>query len=585
MLQGLVRVIVAVLGLVVWSGAAQTQESRVWLQIEARNSEAAAIERAQSWAEQFPEVSVHALASGWHAIALGPFPATEAAGRLSDLRGSIPADSFVADGRVYRGKVWPPAGQAALPVLVPPEEPATEPAPEAEAAPPAAAVAPVETLAESRRAEAALSRAERMDIQSALQWFGFYSAAVDGAFGPGTRGAISAWQGASLAEPTGVLSTVQQAALLADWREQLAAIGLERIRDEEAGIEIELPLGLVTFERYAPPFAHYAEKDGSGVQVWLISQPGDQAALEGLFELVQSLAVVPPDGPRALRGRGFEISGRSPAAEAYAQAQQANGQIRGFLVVWGTASSDRMVRVLQSMKASFRASGNRVLDPGLVPLDDEMRASLMAGLQPRRPLRTVSGFFVSPEGAVLTAAAAVEGCSRITLDGNQDATVALRDAEGTFALLRPQVALAPQGVGRLAETLPDPGTEVAAAGFPFGDQLALPTVTFGRFEAGQGLDGAAARARISLPALEGDAGGAVLDNSGAVIGVLLPRLEDPVRQFPPEVQFVVPSPVLLAALRAMGETPASLSDRAGRLAPEEIGALGAAMAVQVACWN
>ena len=566
-----------------WAGVAAAQQfaSQAWIQIEARNSLAGAEERLRDWAAAMPDVAGFALASGWYAIALGPYPRDEAAARLAELRamGRIPGDSFIADGRVYRSQFWPVGAALAVPAPAP-AVPMPEPA-----APPVAAPAPVETLADARRAEAALSRDARLDIQRALQWAGVYSAAIDGAFGPGTRAAIAAWQTAQGAEPTGVLLTAERLALIDGWRSDLAAIGLERIRDDEAGIEIDLPLGLVAFDRYTPPFAQYLSRDDSGVQVWLISQPGDQEALYGLYDLLQSLAVMPAEGPRNRRPRGFDIAGRNADVETFAQADLAQGTIRGFLITARTADATRTARILSAMKASFRPFGERVLDPGLVPIDETTRAGLLAGIEVRRPDRAASGFYADAGGQVLTALANVEGCARITLDAGTEATVVARDTATGVALLRPSVPLAPPGHAALAGALPSPGSDVAVAGFSFGIDLPLPTMTFGRFDAPTGLDGATTQARLTLPALAGDAGGPVLGPDGTVIGVLQPRQEDPARVLPAGVSFAAPTPAILAALAAQGAILSAAAPVPGLMAPEDLTTLGTAMAVQVACWK
>lgn len=598
----------------VWLGTAQAG-AQVWIQIEAKNSRAAAEGRARDWALDLPDVSGHALASGWFAIALGPYAAEEAAARLGELRaeGRVPGDSFIADGRLYRGRFWPPEGEAVA-VAEPPADPqpvppvsvqpipaeppvaavppvATEPTPPVASAPPVAAdpvppaETPTETLADARRAEAALTREERMDIQRALQWGGVYTSAIDGAFGPGTRSAIAAWQVAQGAEGTGVLLSDQRLALVGGWQADLAELGLEPVRDEEAGIEIALPLGLVAFDRYTPPFVQYAARGDSGMQIWLISQPGDQDALYALYDLVQSLAVLPPEGPRNRHPRGFEIAGSNAETEGWAQAELVRGAIRGFLVTARTADAARTTRVLQAMKSSFRAYGDRVLDPGLVPLDEATRAGLLAGVEVRRPDRSASGFYADARGHVLTAAANVEGCARVTLDAGLEATVIAADAVSGLALLRPSAALAPPGHAELAARLPAPGSDVAVAGYSYGGELPLPTMTFGRFEAETDLDGTPARARLGLPALPGDVGGPVLGADGLVIGVLQPASADPARVLPEGVFYLTPATAIPALLAAQGLPATPAAPAPGLMAPEDLTAIGSAMAVQVACWN
>ena len=142
---------------------------------------------------------------GPYAIALGPYTAADAPAVLRDLlaRGLVPRDSFIVDGAPYTAQVFPigaaalaaaqpavtndtpPQTQAAAPqIIAAAPEPAPEPEPELE---------PEETLQEARRNEAQLDRPARDALQIALQWFGFYTARIDGAFGPGTYGALVAY--------------------------------------------------------------------------------------------------------------------------------------------------------------------------------------------------------------------------------------------------------------------------------------------------------------------------------------------------------------------------------------------------------
>ncbi len=570
-------------GGILWGAGAALAQDR-WIQIEAQPTLTEAEARAAAWAGAFPEVSGYALASGWFGIVLGPFAAEDAALRLGLLRDDrlIPRDSFLTDGRSFRGQFWP--AQAARAPALHPQPPAPEVQSAAPAAPAPAAPAspPAETLADARRDEAALDRAGREAVQAALQWFGHYGAAIDGAFGPGTRAAIAAWQTAQGAAATGVLTPSQRSALVEGWRAGLAELGLQRVVDNAAGIEIDLPLGLVAFAGYEPPFVRYAARGEGGVQVWLISQPGDQAALAALYDLIQGAAAMPADGPRERRARSFEIRGTGPRGEAYAYADLTGGLIKGYFVAWPAADGVRMGRVLAAMRASFRGIGDRALDPSLEPLDPAVKAGMMTGLEPRRPLRVRSGVWIDARGAVLTAAEAVEGCGSVTVEGTLPAAVLRADPAAGLALLRPRGALAPPRVAA-AGPLPRTGAPVAVAGYPYGAALAAPVVTFGTFTAPGGLSGEAGVARATLDVLPGDIGGAVLDAAGAVVGILLPPPADG-RVLPPGVAFLAPLSAADGVLAAAGLTVATAA-RDGALAPEDVTAAGRALAVQVSCWE
>ncbi|MFN6976567.1 MAG: serine protease, partial [Gemmobacter sp.] len=212
-----------------------------------------------------------------------------------------------------------------------------------------------------------------------------------------------------------------------------------------------------------------------------------------------------------------------------------------------------------------------------------VKAGMMTGLEPRRPARERSGAFVDARGTVLTAAEAVAGCGSVTVEGGVAADVVLRDDAAGIAVLRPRAPLAP---ARLAGAggLPRPGAEVAVAGFPFGAALAVPVLTFGTFEADVGLAGEAGVARARLAALPGDIGGPVLDAAGAVVGILLPQGGNGRQILPPDVAYFVPVAVVAPVLEAGGiALPTAV--RSGAMAPEDVTAIGRALAVQVSCWN
>ena len=80
---------------------------------------------------------------------------------------------------------------------------------------PAPVALPEETRREAQRSEQTLTRDERMELQRALQWFGFYDAAIDGDFGRGTRNSMAAWQtAAGVGDVTGILTTRQRSRLM-----------------------------------------------------------------------------------------------------------------------------------------------------------------------------------------------------------------------------------------------------------------------------------------------------------------------------------------------------------------------------------
>jgi hypothetical protein len=577
-------------GIALWlaaSAASWAQQS--WVQIEARPTLSEAEERARAYANVFPNVAAFAMTTGWYAIALGPYSETEAAVQLQLLKGErlIPSDSYLSDGSRFARQFWPVGGATAA------AAPAADPLPEASAegtTEPAIAVLPAplpdETPAEARRSEAALSGDERKELQAALQWYGHYQGAIDGAFGAGTRRSMASWQTAEGLEGTGILTTAQRGRLLSGYESERAAIGLQDVAEDEAGIAITLPLALVEFDRYQAPFVHYKEKEGSGYRVLLISQAGDQKTLSGLYDLMQTLEIVPLTGERTLSASSFVLTGQNETIQSYTSVALKGGFIKGFTLIWPADDAVRAAKVLDAMKASFQPSGDRALDDSLGAPMSVTRGDLVAGLAVRRPLLARSGFYVDGTGRVATAADLVKSCGRITIDGDIEMRVVKRDEVSGVALLAPAMALAPMRVARLRQGPSAVGAEIAVAGYSYADTLTEPVVTFGRLADTKDLSGNEARERLEVAALEGDIGGPVLDSTGQVIGMLLPGNDDDSRILPANVGIAVDAEVIRAAMNGtVPEAAAEPAATSGAMAAEDIATLGREMTVRVSCWK
>lgn len=569
-----------------FAALAQRADDIVWVQIEAQPNLTAATERAQDYAARLQDVNGFSLGRGWYGIALGPYRRADAEQVLRVYRaeGAIPSDSFIALPGTYGAQFWP-----ADPAAAGRADPASPPELQQQAATPQGEVATTLTIAEedetpsqARRSERALDAEARRALQQALRWAGFYDGAIDGAFGPGTRNAMSAWQQANGLELTGILTTRQRTALLSAYNAILAEIGLEDVILAEAGIAMKLPLAAVARDKTETPILQYAPTGlVPEARVLLISQRGDRSTLSGLYDILQTLEAIPLDGPRQRGNDSFSITGVGDRIVSEARVSLQDGSVKGFVLVWPAGDEPRRQRLLSEMEAGFtRLDG--VLDPG-IDATAAQGGDLLAGLEVRRPRVSRSGFFVDPQGTVVTIAGAVDGCARITLDGETGARVLARDAARGIAVLVPETALAPLSVGRFRSTPPPPSSEVAVAGYSFEGVLNAPTVTFGRLDDLKGLQGEEDRARLAMNVLPGDAGGPVLDTGGGVLGMLLPR-QDSGRQLPENVQFAADSSAIRDVLAQAGAKAGEAQD-AAPMDPADLTATATGMTVLVSCWD
>lgn len=561
----------------------------VWVQIEAQRTLTGAQDAARGYAAAgVDDLTGFALPGGWYAIALGPYAPNDANAQLQTLRraGLIPADSYIVDGGRFRTQFWPVG-------VTTPADPVEIARPPADA--PVAAAEPVvvpepdptlipdETLAQAQASERLLDIAQKRDLQTALQWAGFYEGAIDGLYGRGTRGSMSAWQEANNHEVTGVLTTAQRAQLIGAYNAILDGMGLQLVRDDATGIEIQIPTGVVTFAEYEPPFARFDASGDLAAQVLLISQPGDQTRMFGLYEILQTLAIIPPEGERARRDRGFTIEGVDDTVHSYTSVVLEGNEIKGFTLVWPAADDDRRRRVLAEMRASF-ATIDGVLDPAIARPGEDQAIDLIAGLAVRKPIRDRSGFFINDAGEVLTTLEAVGECTSITLGMEHEATVVHSDAALGLAVLRPADRLAPPAIAQFQTGVPRLNAEIAVAGFPYGNVLTTPALTFGQLADIRGLNGEDEVKRLSIFAQPGDAGGPVYDNGGAVLGMLLPRVQTNGQALPPEVSFSVDADQIVGSLSEAGVT-VQATDSVAYMTPEALTLMAADMAVLVSCWN
>lgn len=580
------RIFLGVLALVLSSAAAQAQQT-VFVQIEAQRTLSSATEKARGYAAALPDVSGHYLGTGWYGIALGPYSRSDAERVLASLRrsGQIPSDSYIVSGTQFQQQFWPVGvgiANTAQPV------PELDQSDEATVIEPVAAPEPIiqvpdETPREARASEALLTRPEKEELQTALQWAGYYTGAIDASFGRGTRNSMALWQENNSHEVTGVLTTAQRAELLTAYNAILAGLDLQTIRDDATGIEILIPTGKVSFSEYEPPFARFdAVSDDLDAQVLLISQQGDQTRFNGFYEILQTLEIVPTEGPRERSGSRFFIDGSDAERHTYIEATLQGGEIKGFALVWPSGDEERRSRVLEKMRASFQRLPG-VLDPALAAPSEDQAIDLLSGLEIRRPQLSRSGFYIDEAGTVLTTTEAVEGCERITFNEVHEAQIDHLDAALGVAVLRPDEALSPLGVAEFQTGVPRLQAEVAVAGFPYGGILSTPAMTFGRLADIRGLNGEEEMKRLSLQALDGNAGGPLYDNGGAVLGMVLPQPNGNGLVLPADVTLAADADAIIASLSAAGIAVKTTAD-VGYLPPETLTLRAADMTVLVNCW-
>ncbi len=569
-------------------GPLSAQSNASWIQVEAVTSEAEAMQRISVYNAIFPHIGGFETHGGQFAIAVGPFSELEGEFLMAQFRrtGLIPEDSHISVPDDFARQFFPPD---AAPLReensdTPPKK--TQPDHEAEATLNAAEDVqpelPQETLREARESEARLSKDQKKELQTALKWAGYYNSTIDGLFGRGTRRSMSNWQVAKGYDETGVLTTAQRAELLNDYYAILGGLDVGPVTDENAGITVEMPRAVVSFDGYTAPFAHYPSTDGSLAEVHLISRPGDRNTLYALFDVMQSLEIVPLEGRRKKNRNNFLLTGRNDTIISHTEAYLSGGQIKGFTLVWPASKAEQAQRLIERMSASFETH-NAVLARG-VGTELEPGQEELAGISVRSPSKTISGVFINDNGDVLTSSMIDATCTKIEVQDDLTYTLAGHSPELGLSVLSPKSSVSPRDFGEFPVVGNRAGTRVSVAGYSFGGVLSAPTLTHGTIKATKGLQDEAHLNRLELEHFASDAGGAVLGEDGDITGILHPRDANPDRQLPSDVSFMTDSRSIQSFLNGTG-IAYSVELAPARLAGVDLERHASDIAVWISCWE
>ncbi len=556
-------------------------QGQVWIQVESHQNIRETKERAQFFARDFADTHAFQTTSGLYAIVIGPMARGLANDAMLSLKasGQIPFDSFVTDGATHLAQLWPVALNTDTPAnTVVISEPETEEAEEV------VVLIPDEDLKATRALEKSWTRDQKKEYQTYMVWTGDYTSAIDGAYGPGTRRAIRSYQEGQGYEPTGYLTQTQVDLLKGQYGEFLARLGIDLLRDLDAGIEIKAPIALVEFERFEPPFVHYKARDGKKVRMMLISQQGDRAVLTSLFDIMETFDFVPADGTRTKKRDWFRLTGSDGTVGSFTYARLNKGLIKGFSLVWQPEVDADMRQAAQIMFDSFSPIADYVLDEtlGYGQGEDEM-VDLTAGIDTETADRQGSGFIISAEGTILTHTSAVKQCKRISLDDQVDFRIVADNPALELAVLQPTSLYTPNSFALFSDEKPEIGNNISVAGFSYPRVMDDASLSFGTLTGLFGPNGAETLLRLNAELQDGDAGGPVLDDRGAILGMQRLQLAES-NPLPGYVNFATKAAAIMALLD-QHQIAYGRSTAFDEVAPEDLIHMAGDFTVKLSCWN
>jgi S1-C subfamily serine protease len=209
------------------------------------------------------------------------------------------------------------------------------------------------------------------------------------------------------------------------------------------------------------------------------------------------------------------------------------------------------------------------------------------GASPEPETTTISGtgFFVAPK-RVVTNHHVVNGCTKDIQvrypDGRPyTATISGQDPNNDLALLQTDM----DNLSTAAfEPEPRVGDQVATYGFPYSGVLSSSgNCTLGYVTSRSGMKDDTRFLQTSTPVQPGNSGGALVDMSGSVVGIVVAQLNAIAKSVPQNVNFAIQPSFVMNFLSVKGAPPKWSSSTGTRKPPNEVCDIAKQFTIQVYC--
>ncbi|WP_271591819.1 peptidoglycan-binding domain-containing protein [Bradyrhizobium sp. CCBAU 65884] len=201
--------------------------------------------------------------------------------------------------------------------------------------------------------------------QEALIWTTDYEGLVDGKIGEGTLAAIKKFQ-ARIGHPaTGQLTSLEEGQLLQEGRARRTQAGFRQLTDNEAGVSVGIPLGLVQGPTETKWGNHwYSKKNGLLVETLRF---GTEVSLKDLFDRLLKINDRKVAYQRFVENTWFVIAAFEGKAAVYVRADVVTppnqpSEIRGFSVWMSKDRPAEYQAIPPAMLSSFRSNTDRKND-------------------------------------------------------------------------------------------------------------------------------------------------------------------------------------------------------------------------------
>jgi hypothetical protein len=424
-------------------------------------------------------------------------------------------------------------------------------------------------LEAARTAFELMPEAERTSLQEDLVWTGDYNAGVGGAFGRRTYEGIVAFETRAKLKVDGMLDAKERVALKAAAAKAREEAGFIIIADPRNGVRIGVAARYT--DKSAPTKNGTRFRSGdNAVLLETLAYGEREADLAALFEEMKADA--PPARKvtyKLLRPDFFVISGDDKGRHFYTrfakppQGAAASG-LRGFTFSYPVAMAPQLDRITIAIANSFEPF------PGAAATVAAKPPAPASGPSPVPAPKSGSGFIASglavAPGLLLTTAS-VGTCAE-PMAGKEKAKILRVDKASGLALLQtgPGGRASAFGGGLHGDPVAD-GDAVVALGFA--EMAGEPSLSV----APGALAAMGDKVRVLAALQRMPAGGAVIDRSGALIGLVAGDAAEPrlVAGVVPQAHYALVGPAeigtfLQTAGVALGDGPAPSAKTTGAIA-------------------
>lgn len=393
-------------------------------------------------------------------------------------------------------------------------------------------------LADFTTAQAEFSRLsdkEKIWLQINLAATGDYNALYTDVFSSRLYRAITAFQNREGRAPNGVPDSGTRVLLSARGDAFFFQSGFKERVHPIAGSSLMVPMKFFDVEKKIPKGFAFERNDGA-LSLSFVYYPSYDKTYETLFRQLTELSFDRAVIYKVFKPQYFVSSGKFKGRNYYTWMSAISGGSTGFTLAWSSdmrIEAERLSILLanvfsptrrQSEETVERGESNDVEPAPLPPApkskaDEEIASGPSSG----------TGFVVTLAGHILTNHHVIEGCRHLTVqrpaEAARSAVVVAGDKSNDLALLKVDQGNFLEVVSFRKNQRVRAGEGVVVFGYPLAGALTTTgNVVTGNVTALAGLKNDSRFVQISAPVQPGNSGGALLDYTGAVIGVVQSKL-------------------------------------------------------------